>query len=245
MNLIIYGVKMKNKKFTAGLVLVILALYSNSSYSASSDVFGGASFIKDASHSYLGAVTAVNGDITTHGFLVRGSFGAGQYDYDNRNVAGGDVEANFGGADLLGGYQAIISDNQTLKVYLGASWEHHQLSPKDYNADVRGTEFGIKSQAEYYANLNEDISTSAIASYSTGFDTYFTSANVGYNFGNFSFGPELAFLGNEGFHQQRVGGNFGNIKIGDFTLNVNGGYAFASGVAEQSIFGGFNFTRRF
>ncbi|MDX1950183.1 MAG: cellulose biosynthesis protein BcsS [Rickettsiales bacterium] len=236
---------MKNLKVTSAILgLGLIALYSTASNSASSDVFGGASFIKDASHGFIGAVTATNGDITQEGFLVRGSAGAGQYDYDNRNVAGGDVETNFGSIDLLGGYQAFFQNNQTLKFYVGGSWENHQLSPKDYNAEVRGTEFGLKSQVEYYANFN-NVVTNAIGAYSTGFDTYFTLANVGYDFGGFAFGPEVAFLGNEGFHQQRVGGFLGNIEIGDVILSLSSGYAFASGVAEQSIYGGFNFTRRF
>ena len=66
------------------------------------------------------------------------------------------------------------------------------------------------------------------AEYSTAFQTFYLSQKVGYDITNgkeIFVGPMATLLGDERFHQWRVGAHISNIQFGKVQVDISGGYA--------------------
>jgi len=236
-------------KKTLGIVTLGLAVLTSSLAYAkdSSVVFGGGSVGQDTAYGYLGAVTAINGNIDRNGFLARVSGGYGSYKYDSTTFTR-NVDGNFGTADVMAGYQQIL-DMGHVAGYVGYTYEDHNLSPKDVGNEVRGGKSGAKAQVELDLNLDPHMVLKNVSNYSTPFDSYWTQTYVGWKCpkGKLSVGPEIAFLGNDEFDQQRYGIRVDDIKIIKKTqLYVSGGYLKAEGLgSNDGAYGSIGFSSKF
>lgn len=195
-------------------------------------VFSGSAYKENSQFSYLGAVHALNGNLGTNGFLVRGFAGYGQYDYDTVGVPEGNVDASNINVDLGLGYQVFLSSTLRASAYAMAAYQDHDLDPGDVSNSVRGNEWGFKAQAELATVGDGPLYATLMGSYSTTFETYWTRVQVGMNVWNgVAIGPEFVALGNEEFDQLRYGAFIANIPspIGFGKMNASIGWSDSRG----------------
>jgi hypothetical protein len=196
--------------------------------------FGG-DLSDDANYAYLGGVKALNNDLNTTGYLLRGSLGYGNYEYNN-GVRG--IDGDNYNADFSVGYQHFFSADTRLTGYLGLSYQDYDLSPKDPSSDVDDSKFGAKVGVDFLTKMTEKVSFGILGDYSTAYDTYWSRARVGYDFGPVTVGPEIVALGNESFDEQRYGLSFTGIKITEKTgIDFSVGYADSSRTNDHSGYG--------
>ncbi|MEI7670208.1 MAG: cellulose biosynthesis protein BcsS, partial [Pseudomonadota bacterium] len=231
----------KSKKLALIATTCVIAIVSSSAKAESTLAFTGGSATGDSYYGYVGGVTALNYDLSRDGWLMRATAAYGSYKYDRSGLpkVDGDVSAQ----DVMIGYQKYFGGNSLYKNlrltgYLGGDYQDHSISPNDTKNPVRGSTGGVKGQAEIFANLDNKISVSAIGNYSSAFDTYWSKGSVGYNFGHFTFGPEVLFMGSESYDQQRFGVFIGDIPLfSSVKAGVSGGYSHASRQGDSSGYG--------
>ena len=182
--------------------------------------------------SYLGGVYAPFSDIRESGFLVRGFFGGGEYDYDVGQCLGGPpcttTNVNIDGevltGDLMVGYQFVVN-RFVLRVFAGGNIADHDINPNDPGNPLTGTEGGGKGQLELFIPMGQSLWTSIMGSYATTNEDYWSRARIGYQVTNrISVGPEGVFLGNERFDTYKVGGFVSVGLTDDLSAVASGGY---------------------
>lgn len=200
----------------------------------------GVSSSPDSLYAYAGGAYALGGNMDAEGMVVRIGGGGGEYVTDGadpRRVDHYDVDLMLGYRMQLG--RAIVT------AYAGSAVEQHRND--DPGSDLRGTQFGIKAQAEAYMPVTDDIYLSAFGNYSTAFESFNVSAKAVYRLTETLWiGPETAILGRRQFDEMRTGIATA-YRIADGTeLAVSTGYAW--GMAEDKdggIYGGINLYTRF
>jgi cellulose biosynthesis protein BcsS len=125
---------------------------------------------------------AFNHNVYSSGFLLRGEGGGGRYNYTNTGIPNGDVNVTYGTGSVLLGYrtvlQNVIGQTAVLSGYVGAEVQDHD-NP-DPNADVRGTEWGVKVLGDAYIRFNPYQDFWGMASFSSAFDTWMVIARPGF-----------------------------------------------------------------
>ena len=195
-------------------------------------IFTSLDIAKNSLFSYTGGIAAINGDLGADGFLVRGGLTVGDYDY---RLPGGKVDADVLGFDVMAGYQMHL-DAMRLSAYAGVDYSDTDLSRPDPANQTAGSKVGAKFQAELSSVGDSPFYFSAIGSYSTRHNSYWTRGRVGYNLGIFTLGPEVLGLGDKEFDQFRFGG-FANFQLPSTMNNIkigfSGGYADTSGLRNS------------
>lgn len=216
-------------------------------YADSTATWAGVDVTDDSSFVYLGGFHALNGDLDLDGYLIRASVGYGDFDYNTVAVTGLGVDGDAFAADLMGGYQHYFWDNTfRFSGFVGIDYQNVDVSPNDPGNTATGSETGVKGLLDLTAMLSENVDMNANVSYSTAFETYYGSATVGYDFGPLTLGPEITFLGNEEYDQQRFGARVSDINVGNvFGLSLNAGHAEGSGTADDSFYAGLTIDRSF
>lgn len=242
----------KNKLLILGLGLAMLSTAAQADPQMS-QIFTGYAGAPDSNYGYIGDVIALNKDISQDGVLFRTSIGYGEFSYSRPHNAAGGVNADMTTADIMLGYQVFfhnILNGGRFTLYGGGDYQDFSLNKVDTLNPVRGTEWGGKALGELRLNLTNQIFTNIVASYSGAFDTYWTNERVGYYLGpkflNASVGPEVVFLGDKAFDQQRVGAFIGDIHVTDtLAFNVSGGYENSSRRGEDGGYGDISLTFNF
>lgn len=207
--------------------------------------FSGANIKEDAFYSYSGIVHALSGDLLHEGFLLRGVFGYGEYDYGNGNVVSNRIEGEVLQFDLTIGYQIYRADTR-LTGYVGINYQDHDLSPQDLQNSTRGDEVGFLVQGEIETVLARSLNASMIANYSTANDTYWTRIRVGRKLDRFTIGPEVTLMGNDEYDGQRIGAFLSGFDLGFLNATVSGGYADVNGTqGDASVYGSIGFSHSF
>lgn len=222
------------KKILPTLLLTISTLTLSSQMASAANqnvVFGGYSFGEDVSYGYLGGATALSGDIEKDGVLLRVGGGLGKYNYSAPSAVGGAVTGQVSSVDLMVGYQQNF-DYGRLATYLGANYDNYKLNKADNGNRVTGGKSGAKGQVELLLEPSKCITIQNVTSYTSAYNAYWSQTSIGHNFSKVTFGPEVAFLGNRSFNQQRVGGKFSKIKIALAELYLSAGYMKSSGVSS-------------
>lgn len=237
-----------NKKMISALFAAALTAAPFSSAVASTGAWTGVDFGPDSHYIYLGAVTGISGqDIQTQsGWLLRADVGFGEYEYDT--VFPGPVNASIDGdvfaGDILVGYRHHFA-NGHFTAYLGGEFQDHDLSPDDAANEVDGGEGGVKGQLELSVSPATNINVGAIGSYSTAYDSYWSRLDANYDFGAFSIGPEVGFLGNEEYDQFRFGAALSNVSLGFADARAYIGHASTDGRGEDGLYGGLGLAKNF
>jgi hypothetical protein len=211
-------------------VILLVAISTSANAATRNVVFGGASFGEDNSYYYLGGVSAVNGDLDRDDLLLRASVGYGKYNYRAPALVEEKESGQVSSTDLMVGYQKYFSTGR-VSVFGGANYDDYRLHKNDPSNRVNGGKFGAKGQFELMLDLTKELTFNNISSYSSAYNSYWISNSVAWNFDKFSFGPEMIFIGNTSFDQQRIGGQFSRINFGSVALSLSGGYLKSAGKA--------------
>ena len=212
------------------MLLGLTAFTCGSAFAASNTVFTGIDIKDDSTYFYLGGVNALNGNLDSNGWLARGVFGYGEYDYSTTAVPGNvDVDQVSLQAGL--GYQ-WLQNNTRLSLYLSLDYQDHDHSPEDVLNSVRDDETGGAVQAELETG-NGQWHLGLIGSYSTAYDTYWTRTRVGYMVNGATVGPEVILSGNEEYDEERYGLFVSFPYSVSTSINLSGGYAETEG--DKSI----------
>jgi hypothetical protein len=185
-------------------------------------------------------VISLQRDLSRSGFVFQGFAGYGSYEYDSAGVPGGRVDGDVTQLAAMLGY-LWVRPGAALGVYLGADYNHHDLTPRDPFNSVSGSEVGFRVGGDLRLIGPQHYFTLE-GHYSTAFDSYWTRARAGVNLGRVIVGPEGLAMGNDGYDAQRIGG-FAMFKL-DFLgtknpaeLTVSAGYQFLdedSGVGSSA-----------
>lgn len=204
-------------------------------------IFGGGDVRERSWYTYGGFVFTPFGDLTQDGFLVRGVFGGGEYEYDN---PGGEVDGDHINLEGMLGYQMFM-DMFRVSVYAGVNVQDHDLSPNDPTNSVEGTEVGFQATGEIETLATSPFYAGFAGTYSTANDTYWTRGRLGWQFEQFVIGPEGSLAGNDEYDAARIGG-FIAMQIGSFAVSASVGYADVDGTqGDDSVYGTFGIGTSF
>lgn len=199
---------------------------------AAISTYSGIDVSEDSFYAFSGALIALNGNLSRPGFVVRAFISAGDYDYRNGDVPGGEVDADAFAGDLMIGYQGFLGQNLGWNVLIGADLLDNDLNPEDPSNPVSGSEAGFKVAGAVEIQDPKPIFWGLEGEYSTAYQTYWSRARMGYKLGKFVIGPEGVFLGDETYDTQRVGGfvNFPLRLTSNFEpeFSISGGYGFVT-----------------
>ncbi len=218
------------KIFATALSIGAFAIASDAALAQNSNaVFAGVNAGRNINYGYLGAATALNGNIEKDGVLLRVAGAYGQYTYQTPAVTGGGVRGQITSSDLMAGYQHNFGFGRAT-IYAGGTYENYDLNKGDNGNRVAGGKAGGKGQFELSLNLTKSLVFQNVSNYSSPYHSYWSQSYLGWDFGKFTFGPEVAFLGNTTFNQQRFGAQFANLDVGIGKVYVGGGYLKSSGM---------------
>jgi hypothetical protein len=158
------------------------------------------------------------------GMRVRLSGVAGKYDYASSDL--GIINGVLEQGAFLVGYEWV---GRQIKVagFVGAEAAHNSITPNDPNNSVKGTYGGLKLGVDFYSNPTDATMLSGVATFSTNHDAYYVRAKFGVAVGDQLYvGPEALLLGDDFFHQLRIGGHTSGFKIGPIQAGVSGGYLY-------------------
>lgn len=219
---------------------VALTLLSNTAEARSTQIFAGTSLTEDSHYTYIGGITALNSDLDKDGFLARALIGAGGYDYSRSPAP--SIDGDITSGDLMVGYQKFLAQNaltaSRLTFLVGIDYQNHDLSPNDPANDVNGSETGLKGQIESQFKPSASTQLDIAGSYSTAYDTYWIRTQFGCDALGVNIGPELTFLGNEAFDQQRYGAFVNKITlVNSLDLGISAGYSDSSRRGDNGLYG--------
>ena len=189
--------------------------------------YGGVDVAKHFHSFYSGTLMALNGDLGHDGFVVRTEGYYASYKFNDETMPGQNIKATDRALDVMLGYQHYFGSTSAI-LLLGYEVRDVALSPNVLNSNLRGTQSGFKVATEletedevgpFYANLD--------ASYSTGYDTFYSQLQVGYNSGKFIFGPEGSIYKDSGGKEERIGA-FLKLPI-NFLPHISGKLTFDGG----------------
>ncbi len=221
----------------------VAGLLSTPALAAGSVAWTGASATEDSVYVYLGGLVDLDGDLGTSGIAVRAGIWGGQYDYNNGNVVGGNVDGDQYGGELLIGYRDVTA-NEVFAIYAGVSGEDHDLSPNDPSNPVNGDEIGVKVLLDMNLNTQGALGLDLMGSYASAFESYYINLSLPYRFTGFQIGPDFAALGSESYDQQRVGAKLG-FDLGGVNLSLSGGLAIGGRDGDNSPYGGIGLSTTF
>ncbi len=209
--------------------------------------FAGIDVKEDSAYVYAGAIHAFRG-LGVDGPALKVFVGGGEFDYDtdaSGAYPGGNVDADSRAADLMIGYRKHTGNLQ-LGIYAGVNYQDVdqdliKAGGTKTDADVDGSETGFKVGFEVNRSAAQGPYVDVRGNYSTAYDTYWTRGRVGWKVGSVTIGPEVAFMGNDDFDQERAGVFF------LFSNNVNAaiGYADTDGNGGDSAYGSLGVSTTF
>lgn len=172
---------------------------------------------------YTGAYTALSGqDIySENGWLLRGSAGFGEFDYNSDT--GDDVNVNAYGGDIMLGH-SFFFEKGNVNLFAGGGVEYRNKSSDDPAEDNNETNYSLRLNVDTYFRPYEDIIVLGLGSYSTAETGYFSHLSVAYDFGMLEFGPTVGAFGDDNFLIRRAGASIGGIDLGFVGAHISGGY---------------------
>jgi hypothetical protein len=174
------------------------------------------------------------------GFRLRIGALGGKYDYTSANL--GLINGALAQGSFSVGYE-FVSRQLTVGGYVGPEISYNGITPNDPNNTVKGTWVGVKVGLDFYATPTEATMVSGVGSFETVHNAYYGRLKLGLAIVNQVYvGPEFLALGDNFFHQWRVGGHLSGFKFGMVQLGVSGGYLFdyvrghgAYGILESRV----------
>lgn len=187
-------------------------------------LFGGFDGRTHSYYGYLGGVFALNGNIATDGFVLRGFVLYNPYDYTSTAVAGGVVDGKMTSANAMIGYQKYFQ-GFVARFYAGAEYEGHRLSPSNPLDSNEGDHYGVHLRGDLETPYLSQFYGSLLASYGSATQRWWVRGRGGYNYQGIIFGPEGVLNGNRVTNEQRVGGFLTVRSWAPFEVSISGGYS--------------------
>ncbi len=186
-------------------------------------VFGGATVTPTSVFGYAGGVTGFGSDLWSDGYRVRVLAGAGTYEHEITGARNEDIP--FASAELMAGYSHSFGDAR-LTGYFGVHVETHDN--KNPGADIDGTDFGIKGQAELWLPLSEKTHIVVSGSLSSVHTSYYATARAMRQIHEkLAIGPEAVVMGSRYYNQIRLG-IAGEAWLGKTMLVVSAGHGWSN-----------------
>ncbi len=161
------------------------------------------------------------GGIDREGFVAKLMIGGGQYRYRNGAAETTGTVALF---DAMPGWRFKLGTFE-LTAYAGLDLQHHHLSPDDLGNRSRGSRAGLRAGADVWWEPTAATMASAGANFATIGDGYWSRAAFGWRaFDLVYLGPEVLALGDDRYHQWRVGLHATAFKTGAFEWSAGAGY---------------------
>jgi len=195
--------------------------FSGAAQADSTILFAGADAREESDVGYVGLSYHYSGDILSDGLIVRTSASRSNYEYKTNF---GETDADVVGFELMVGYQKVMQ-SFTARGLIGLDYEDHDFSPDNIFDDNRGSDTGVKVRAELESDFSSPNYASVFASYGTAKDRYWLRLRGGREFSGFVVGPEVAFLGDQEYDEQRLGFFLTVKKLIPVSLSVSAGYA--------------------
>jgi hypothetical protein len=228
-----------NKRLLAGGLLCLLAA---SSAQAEEPLFLAGAEIADAAYyTYLGVVVPGPGRENGRGFFQRYWIDGFGYEYDG---GPGRIEAEAWGAEASLGWGSSSASGWG-SVSAGIRYTDTSLSPDDPGATARGTQTGLKLQADGEYDMSPTWRVGVIASYATRQDGYWSRLRLMHRAsGERSLGAEFIANGNDETDATALG----LVMVmrpagGRWSLGLKVGYRFQQDA--DGVYGGFEFGRSF
>lgn len=196
-------------------------------------IYSGSDLTKRSYFSYVGGTSALNGNLSIDGIMIRWFGGYGEYEYDSDDVPSVETDGNLKTANLSVGYQFFRRD-WLFAGYVGISVEDVEETPAD---PQDGGEGGLFLAAEAATVGSQLLQISASGNYSSIDDTYWARLRVGRKFGRLIIGPEGVLLGDDEFESQRIGVFVSGLKLGKMNIEVSGGWSEVDSRGSDSIYG--------
>lgn len=228
------------------VITLCLLLSKNVFATEANSVFGGYSSGAGYNYGYLGGARALSGDIDKDGALLRVGAGFGTYKYKVQSLPRNGAEGKVGTGDLMAGYQKFFEKGR-VTFYGGVSYGDYHLNENDNFNKAAGSAVGAKGQLELFLEPVKNLLVENISSYDSVYNTYWSQTFVGWHFAKFAVGPEVAFLGNRAFDQQRAGLKFSDINLSHFAkMYVSAGYMKSTGsMGSDGVYGSVGLSRKF
>jgi hypothetical protein len=182
----------------------------------------GGEITNGAWESYSGAYFSFNRDFNRDGFFGRiyGSYGSYEdstrLEFEDEGMGRLRVDGDYWTGDLMLGYM-WVRGGLDIAVMFGGEYQKRKATAIFYPDEevpfglgARGTDnewgFKVGASIETNGNDNRPIYFALEGTYSTAFESYYALGRLGYDFGRFTFGPEVWALGDDSGDAQRVGG---------------------------------------
>ena len=190
---------------------------------ASTVLFGAANVREDNAYGIVGAVIALNGDLTKNGVIFNASWEYLDYDYLANPVT--PIEADGFGVNALVGYQWVWGDGDKFAALAGVNHRHIDTQPFDPFSDTDGDNTSFKVQGELYLN-NGSWDLSAIGSYATHENAWYTRVRPAFKLGGGGdIGPEISYHGSDEYDTLEYGA-FIRVPMDEtVAIGVRAGYA--------------------
>lgn len=186
-------------------------------------LFTGTDNREDADYYYIGLIHHFSGNILSDGFMVRAMGSYADYEY-NRGSFLGDTDGDATNFDVMLGYQKVM-EHFSARAFVGFEYEDHDLSPNNSFDDNRGTHLGVKVQGELETDFASPAYGSLLTSYGSANGRYYTRLRGGYEFSGFVIGPEVSFLGDQEYNEQRYGAFITARRFIPVMFSLSAGYA--------------------
>lgn len=226
---------MRNAQFVAGVIGLLCISASCAAVATPSQWMAGTEFSTGTSYVYLGHVTALPGSSLGNGYVKRLWIDWSKYRYDK---SGQNYEVSAPGAELALGFQRA-SENHWWAAFAGLTYRHTSLSPADPMSSISGNKINPKWQIEGEQTLGHKWRLSAIGSYVTGQQGYWTRARVLHdNLPGMQIGLESIAQGDPNYHANQYGILLLGLKANN-TVNVGlkAGIRKVAGLNSHTYFG--------
>lgn len=165
-------------------------------------VWGGVDGVKSTSTIYSGLLVSVGHELGTSGFVISADGTHTDYKYDN----GGTVRGEAWQGSVMAGY-TLAGSAVDVTGLIGVDFQDVDLRPNDPAARANGSETGFRIAGDVQKHRAANSMFFGVAgSYSTAFETYWSRARLGYDFGRLAVGVEGLAMGNVDYKAQRLGG---------------------------------------
>ncbi len=194
-----------------------------------------------------GGFTLAPGALDRNGWRVRLYSGAGYYSYTPSSRGSPNAFAprrvDVFQLEALAGWQ-FSTGIITAKLFVGAAYEDHAISPADPDNAIAGTHLGAKVAAETWFDIAPRAWVGADASYATTIDAYSGALKLGLKpFDWLSLGPEASVFGDRENDAHRFGA-FARWHCSGCDMTVSGGVS-GDYEDETGAYGALSFYRRF
>ena len=171
------------------------------------------------------------GGFEQDGFMLKLVYSAGVYRYNAGSLGGERVDGLETQAQVLPGFR-IKRGNAEFKFFFGPEWQRHRLSPADPGNALSGQSFGMRFATELWEEPTGTTLVTGNASVSSIVSSHDARLAYGwrvaddiFNGEGFYLGPEVQYLGAEGYRQWRFGAHITSMKSETTEWSASGGFA--------------------